>query len=198
MTTLAELAGICRVTEQAVSQWIKAGMPVKEPASMGGRGGSKPAVLDLEACMRWYFSTNFERFELERARSRLANEQADSAALRNAEVRDELVRLPVIEKIIGNAVTVLRANTLALPTKLAPELEGLSTPEIKAVLDREARAALEAFAAYDLGPTVRRIAARAGDGDAATAADGQPVGRRAPNRKRRGKRKAGKVAHRDG
>src|SRR5262249_51277096 len=136
------------VTEPAVYQWIKAGMPVAEKGSRGSK--AKATQLDLEACMRWYFSENFERLELERARARLANEQADAAALKNSESRGELVRLPLVEKIFGMTMPVFKANTLAIPSKLAPELAGLSAPEIKAVLDREAAQLLEGFASFDL------------------------------------------------
>ena len=94
--TVADLAAIFRVTEVSVFQWIKAGMPV---AVQGKRGrGGKKTRLDLEACARWYFEANYERLELDRARARLANEQADRAALENAVTRDDLVPLSLIER----------------------------------------------------------------------------------------------------
>lgn len=196
--TLDELAGLCRVTPQAVHGWVKAGMPV---VRKGARGKSQKTLVELAACMDWYFRENYERLELDRARTRLANEQADEKALNNAHRRSDLAPIPLMEREVSNLLAEIRTNALALSSKLAPELEGLSIEERKAVIDRAVFNFLDRASQYHPG------AADAGEGGSeasapqpspSAAAEHQPVGGRKKDPKRRGVSRAGKVAHQPG
>ena len=197
--TVADLARLFRVTEKTVLVWIKAGMPV---AKAGAQGRGKKTQLELEKCVEWFFLTNFERLELDRSRTRLANEQADKAALENAKTRGDLVSLALIGREFGNLLTELRTNALAIPSKLAPELEGQTIAERKATLDRAIFDLLDRAVAWRpslaAGTDSRGIEAPADLPAAAAGRDGQSMGGRAANPKRRGGRRAGKVENRKG
>jgi hypothetical protein len=185
--TLDELAGICRVTPQAVHGWVKAGMPVTRK---GSRGRSKKTLVDFQAAMEWYFSENYERLELDRARARLANEQADKTAFDNAERARDLVPLLMIEREFGALLAEIRTNALALSSKLAPELEGLTIEERKAAIDRAVFDFLDRAAAWNPGSAAsvgnESAPERAAKPAAPAASDDKPVGRRKKNSKRRG------------
>lgn len=76
--------------------------------------------------------------ELKAERTRLAKEQADSTALKNAQLRGELVSAEEAQRAWASILTDVRAGLLAIPSRL-PEL----TSEQKAQLDLEIRLALE-------------------------------------------------------
>ena len=50
-------------------------------------------------------------YDLTNEKARLAKEQADGTALKNAELRGELVRLPLVERRVAMAMSVFRANS---------------------------------------------------------------------------------------
>ena len=122
-------------------------MPV---VSRGKQGTRKKTRINLEAAVQWYFANNYEKTALERSRTRLANEQAESAKLKNELQRGDSVSLRSAEQQLTLALSNVRTNTLAIPTKLAPLLENRSAAEIKATLEREIRACLEAIADFKL------------------------------------------------
>jgi len=121
--SVEEFAEMVRVTPKTVNLWIRSGMPVASTGSQGRGNGSR---IDLKAAVTWYFLENAEAVELNRQRSRLAREQADAKALENAASRQDLVPLSMIEREFSGLLAEIRTNALAIPSKVAPELEGLS------------------------------------------------------------------------
>ena len=94
----------------------------------GVASGHKPENSDLD---------------LTEERARLAREQADGHALKNAELRGELVRLDAVADVVGRDYSNLRTRLLGLPSKMAPEVHlAGSVQETKAVLDRAIREVL--------------------------------------------------------
>lgn len=78
-------------------------------------------------------------------RARLAREQADAQALKNAALRRELVPAAEVASEWGTALRAIRARVLAIPSRVRAALPHL-TPADMVALDREARAALEDLA----------------------------------------------------
>lgn len=121
---LQEFSQLFQVTEKAVRDWIKAGMPV---ASKGSRGGGKErdkTQINLRDAVEWYFEENYERLELDRQRTKLASEQAQKFAIENAVRVSELGELKVWQQELEQHYGEIRAALLALPSKLAPRLDG--------------------------------------------------------------------------
>jgi phage terminase Nu1 subunit (DNA packaging protein) len=75
-------------------------------------------------------------------RARLAREQADGTALKNAELRGEMIRASEAEARWREVLTGIRARLLAVPSRVRMALPQLSATEIT-VIDRELRSALE-------------------------------------------------------
>lgn len=78
-------------------------------------------------------------------RARLAREQADAQALKNAALRRELVPAAEVAREWGEALRAIRARVLAIPSRVRAVLPHL-TPADVAAMDREARAALDDLA----------------------------------------------------
>lgn len=187
-----EIAEIFSVTTKAVHDWIRAGMPVLEE---GSQGAGNEARIDLEAATRWYFRDNFERFELDRQRTSLAAEQARRIAIENAVRAGELGELKLWQEELEKHFGEVRAALLALPTKLAPRLDG-DINHRKDRLEAAIHEVLRRFATYR--PTVpgRRGAtpdlAREAGLEPPAKANGKRVGGRvskAIKRKQRGARR---------
>ncbi|MDD9745513.1 MULTISPECIES: terminase small subunit [Marinovum] len=79
--------------------------------------------------------------QLSAERARLAKEQADAQALKNAKVRGDLVEASEVERTWADVLRQVRARILAVPSRLRSELPQLDTATV-AALDRGLRDAL--------------------------------------------------------
>src|SRR5580698_1821150 len=109
--TLDDLATICKVTKQTVHGWIAAGMPIVEKGAVGKR---KKTTVNLAACMRWYFSENYERLELDRARARLAHSQALASEMKNRLLSGDAITTATVTREFTSALLIFRTNGLGL------------------------------------------------------------------------------------
>jgi len=108
-------------------------------------------VYDLEETVRRYvvhlrgiaagWGTADEAAKLTAERARLAKEQADAQAMKNATLRGELVKAADVERAWADILRNLRARILAVPARVRPvlNLDHAGTD----ALDRELRTALE-------------------------------------------------------
>lgn len=143
---LSDIAGLFHVSDATIRRWIAAGMPVVEHGSRGGR--RHRTRIDLQAAVAWYFAHNHERLELMRARTRLANEQADKTRMENEVRSQDLAEISIIEEVVADLVRHLRAVMLALPGQIAPELATLDARQRESSIDRRIRDALERVSTY--------------------------------------------------
>lgn len=196
VSDLEDIAQLFGVTEKAVRGWIAIGMPI-EKRGKRGRGGEKTQI-SLRAAVEWYFAENFERLELDRQRTRLAEEQADKLALENAERRGELVEISVWQLELESFLSELRAALLALPVKWAQRLDG-DVNQRKDRLESAVHEFLKTVAAYKPGKASSGGEAAAGsiadDSAAPAAVNGQSVGRQQAATERRKQRRARPMDH---
>jgi phage terminase Nu1 subunit (DNA packaging protein) len=68
-----------------------------------------------------------EGLDLVAERARLASEQADAQAMKNAASRAETITMTQAENVWGAVVDATRTRILAVPTRAAPVLIGLKT-----------------------------------------------------------------------
>ena len=80
-------------------------------------------------------------------RARLAKEQADAQSLKNAVLRDELVRADDVERKWGDILRQVRSRLMAVPSRLR-QSRGLTASETQAI-DDELRAALAELGSGD-------------------------------------------------
>lgn len=107
-----------------------------------GRGG-ETQILDLTA-----------------ERARLAKEQADAQALKNAQLRGELVHSDAVQAEWTDMIRLMRSNMLAVPARCRQRNNGFGPAETD-LIRREITEALEAIA-----NDRDHASAIAGDGDA--------------------------------
>lgn len=81
-------------------------------------------------------------------RARLAKEQADAMALKNAEKRGELVAAASVVSGWSDVLRGIRARLMALPSRLRADLPHLSASDVAAI-DREIRNTLTELANGD-------------------------------------------------
>ena len=79
-------------------------------------------------------------------RARLAKEQADAQALKNAVMRGEFVPCSEVERAWGDILRGLRSRLLAVPSRLRQTVPHLTTSDVT-LIDRELRDALQELGA---------------------------------------------------
>jgi phage terminase Nu1 subunit (DNA packaging protein) len=147
--------------------------------------GLDPAKQDGRT--RWYASRDalpriYEALDLSAERARLAREQADGLAMKNAQMRGELVPIADVEAGYLAITSPIATKLDGLPSKAAPEVRATSTDaEAEAVLRRhitEARTELAdvGLMARASGSKKRRDARARGAASAAESDDLAVVG----------------------
>lgn len=196
--SLQEAAGIFRVTEKAVRDWIAQGMPVHGKGSRGGGKNRDKTTLDLREAVEWYFDENYERLELDRQRTRLAAEQAQKIAIENAKSEAALGDLDEWLVEAQQFHGEIKAALLALPTKEAPRLDG-DVNQRQERLKQAVHEILRKLAAYRPSAVATRdekaLAKDRGGVRTASGSDGQPVGRHVSKAVKGKQRGARRVAH---
>jgi phage terminase Nu1 subunit (DNA packaging protein) len=127
-----------------------------------GRGGEE-AVLELSA-----------------ERAKLAHEQTIGHALKNASLRGELVEASAVEREWGDALRLVRAGMLALPSRVQQRLN-LVAADV-AVIDREVRDLLMEIGNGDFTPEstpkiLRRVEGKSAPKDRRIQYEGEDGGR---------------------
>ena len=74
--------------------------------------------------------------------ARLAREQADAQALKNAFLRGEYVPASEVERAWSDTLRALRSRLLAVPSRLRQSMQHLTTSDVT-MIDRELRDALQ-------------------------------------------------------
>jgi phage terminase Nu1 subunit (DNA packaging protein) len=149
-------AQLIEVTVQSVRAWIGEGMPV---AKHGRQGPGQGAVVRTADALVWFLREKkhpaVQRGEWDAQRTRLAAAQAEKAELDLAERRGELADLNTIAEELGKLFSVHRSQLLSVPTKLSPQLVGLTdAAKINAILRAEIESRLSEFASYKPGSSV--------------------------------------------
>jgi|AACY02.2.fsa_nt_gi Phage DNA packaging protein, Nu1 subunit of terminase len=112
-------------------------------------------VYDLEETVRRYvvhlrsiaagWGTADQAAKLTTERARLASEQADAQALKNARLREELVEASEVERTWADILRHLRSRLLAIPARVRSDLPELDASAVTA-LDRAIRDTLTEIA----------------------------------------------------
>jgi phage terminase Nu1 subunit (DNA packaging protein) len=128
---------------------VRAYCATLRPATGRGAAGGASSAADLDA-----------------ARIRLTNAQADAREMLNAQMRGETILAEDLEVVAGALCDAVRAKVLALPTRAAPLVLGLaSLPEVREVLTGLVHEACADLAASAIVTTSEdRAARRAGRG----------------------------------
>ncbi|WP_412048642.1 hypothetical protein ACK6D9_11640 [Hoeflea sp. Naph1] len=137
----AELALLLGVTERRLGQLHADGLVVKT-----GRGQyDAPATVQaMLAAASGKAAGAAVALDLDKERARLAAEQADGHALKNATTRAEMVRAADVVREWQGIIGTVRSAMLAVPSRCRRRASTFGTAEIE-IIDREIRDALEAL-----------------------------------------------------
>jgi len=88
-----------------------------------------------------------DTYDLTAERARLAHHQANKADLECQVLSGNLIEVELVSGIIGDEYATVRAKLLAMPSKAAPLLQGLSTTATRTQLETFIHEALEELVA---------------------------------------------------
>lgn len=135
-----QVAYLLGVDERTVTTWQSLStnpLPVKK---VGGRG--KPNEYDPSEIVQWYLAKkvgeiavdgdgNYIDYEHEKAR--LTKNQADQAAIKNAQLRGELAPIALLEWSIGRMGAQVSAALDAIPSKIKRAVPGIGATPLEIV-----------------------------------------------------------------
>lgn len=192
IVTMGELMNAHGVTQTTAEEWIRKGMPNE----------SKNGVLtfNLAETIRWRVERLTKRDELSSERARLAREQADHTAMKNAERRGELIEMELVTEYVTKIISASRAKLLSLPRKLAPVVRFADTDaKCEAILEAHIHESLEELSNEQIRVSIAQTDEEGEDKElhldddedmAPTAkVDREPMGRRQKKTKPRSKRR---------
>jgi phage terminase Nu1 subunit (DNA packaging protein) len=141
VATHAELAEWTGLSARGVAEAGKRGVMVKAGRHWALKASVQRYIADLQRQLR---AAGGEGVAASAAaeRGRLAKEQADSLALKNARLRGSLLEAAAVEREWSDILRTVRSGMLALPSRLGARLPHLSRNDL-AELDREVRVALQ-------------------------------------------------------
>ena len=174
---VAEIAEWLGITDRRVQQLAVDGVI---PRAARGR-------YDLRACVCSYtehlrsvaagHTSADGALDLTEERARLAREQADGQALKNAQLRGELIPRDELQPALEQVLAIFRSRMRALPIRVAQAVPRLGRDAIQSLQELHDEALTELADALDrFGADEDADPSDLEDGPAATAADTQPVG----------------------
>lgn len=131
-----------------ISQMIKDGLPVEPDGKIDiarGKIWIQENIDPRRSAAQPQGQLSFERPNRESQRDRLAREQADHAAMKNAKMRGELVAAVEVEQRWSDILRRIRSKLLAVPSRVRQSHPHLTAHDVAAI-DAELRHALEELA----------------------------------------------------
>lgn len=188
-----EIARIFDVSEPSIRNWLNEATPLPR----------ENHEYDTRTCINWFTDRAIRKklgdgedgvYSLETERARLAHHQANNEALKEAQLKGDLIQSGEVQKQWSDAVLSMRNKMLSLPSKLAKiAINADSVREIEREAERLVHESLQELLIYER-KSDSSADESAGTGQTATKVDNQRVGGQAPKAKPRSQRRARTVA----
>lgn len=137
----AELAALLGLTGRRINQLAAEGVTIKvSPGQFDG----PLSIQNFIASVSGKAAGQEVTLDLERERARLAKEQADGHAIKNAVLRNELIGAEDVIRGWSAINRRVRSSMLAVPSRVRSRNPALTAADV-ATIDREIRDALEAL-----------------------------------------------------
>lgn len=151
--TKAELAAICGVSLPTIGAWVRKGCPF---VSKGNK--SKAWTFNTAAVLEWREEQIVQQtlgdtksLDIDEARRRKVAAEAAMMELDLAKRRGEMIEIDEVAQVVGDDYANVRAKLLSMPTKLSPQLMGVSdTLEVEGLIRRQVEEALEELTADEV------------------------------------------------
>jgi len=134
-----EACEIFNISKPTLNEWVRQGCPVKH---RGGKG--HPSRYDSAAIFEWRLNKVYEDANgsteavlIEEAKRRKMAADAEMAEMNLAERKELLISIPEMIEEVGEQLSRVRSQLLAVPSKLAVAVQHLDKPaEIEKVVKR--------------------------------------------------------------
>lgn len=136
-----DLCDLLDLSSGALTDLKKRGIAVHLGHDAYDLGATVTAYVQHLRGMAAQWGTPDQAAQLTSERARLAKEQADAQALKNAKLREELVDADEVARAWGDVLRQVRARVLAVPSRVRADLPA-AAPETFDVMDRALRDAL--------------------------------------------------------
>lgn len=157
-TQLAEIHG---VTDRTVTDWQKAGMPVR---ALGGPGRGHENQYDVAACIEWRIQRALAGAQVESAKERKDRLEGDRIELQLAKEAGLLVALEEIEPLWTSAILAAKSGLMEGVYRLKAELDAAYGVDVDvALLEDHVAQTLARLADHPPTPGAAGPAAEAGD-----------------------------------
>lgn len=146
--TKSAFARVVNLSPGRISQMIKKGMPVEPDGRIDiarGKIWMQENIDPRRSAAQPQGVMSFERPVSINERDRLAREQADNVALKNAALRRELVPAVEVEARWSDILRRVRSKVLSVPSRVRQNLPHLMLQDV-AAFDAELRRALDELA----------------------------------------------------
>ncbi|MBB5576370.1 MULTISPECIES: MerR family transcriptional regulator [Rhizobium] len=171
--TAAQLADLLGVSKRAISDFVERGIVVKTDRNRFDMAGSVQRYCEhLRMMAAGRTGDGSDALTAERAR--LAREQADQTALKNAALRRELIAIVDVRNEWTSIGRRIRNGMLSVPSRCRQKLPHLTTYDVD-LIDREIRSALTELGNEDDGDSTGDIEAGA-VGQSASASEAAAIG----------------------
>ncbi|SIS71589.1 hypothetical protein [Paracoccus saliphilus] len=140
-----ELADMLGISDRKVREHAAAGHIVKVSTGKYARVESVRTYCEHLRMAAAGRGDQESALDLSRERARLASEQADAQAIKNAALRGELVKAVEVEREWQDVLRSVRSGVLAVPSRARQKLAHLTPHDVEAI-DAELRRALERLA----------------------------------------------------
>lgn len=172
-----QLADVMGCTEETLSQWEKQGMPVQLK-----RKGCAGNQYETAAIIGWRDARNQSDApptDYETERTRKVKLEADILALEKAQLEGRLIPADKAESAWISLVSAFRAKMLAIPSKCAPLVVGISYLDAESLLSDAIHNALSDLATGELADGIADQFTTDDEREPPAAeADREPMGRR--------------------
>jgi phage terminase Nu1 subunit (DNA packaging protein) len=171
--TASQLADLLGVSKRAISDFVERGIVVKTDRNRFDMAGSVQRYCEhLRMMAAGRTGDNSDALTAERAR--LAREQADQTALKNAALRREMIAIVDVRNEWTSAGRRVRNAMLSVPSRCRQKLPHLTTYDVD-LIDREIRSALTGLGDEDNDDSTGDVTAGA-LGQSASASEAAAIG----------------------
>jgi len=120
-----EFAHLCGVTPQAISDWMDAGLPHEKPTR-------NSVYIDLNKGITWVREHKWQPSLDDKSRKLAA--EADMAEMERDLQAGTLLEATEVQRVWSQQCAMMRASLLALPNRVAPAIDPLSSVGERAAL----------------------------------------------------------------
>jgi phage terminase Nu1 subunit (DNA packaging protein) len=166
MSSINEVCAWCNIAVPTFHDAVSRGVISKQPRGQYDiQAVARALIKDAQArkAGKGDYASNMD---LSKERARLARQQTEAVALKNAATRGDLIPVSVVKRSAGIIVAAFRERVLSIPGKIAAACEMRSRGEIEEIVRDEIHEALD-----ELSRPILIDPAHGGNEDAVVAAD---------------------------